>query len=632
MFRLMLTVILLLVTSVGGSPHVHKHQHKDKVIARATTSTPDANLSFFPGPVTPCSGPGCATAGPPSSRLCPANNDTAWTGSSTAQDYTVICDIDFPATYNIYPFVLAGSFEECMAQCESFNAKRDRGEIHCEGFVFAPGRVLSSDDCYLKSSLDHPSSATISLIGTPSATPAASSSSSVFSPPKFVRSQLHGASVNHPTTKWVYHEPAKPMKLEDNLLKPGINVDLITKFDIASDTGPLTSALSPLNDELVDLSVVPHISRDGGKGGELNGHHLFIFCDTASFTTTNETHKGDMVGFTSSSVAVDEGWNGISGNSLSLVDGIGQWNDDVGRMRGFSPMTHGEESFNIVLSGGGYRYAVWPTSSIISLNKTHAIQYASLIYDEVNMFTQEAKFTALGNTLLTISVDEHYGPTAERTVKQMFSLAEVKWGTIGGIRSWGSEGIGGMDGKVYLFGQAPQGVLVARTDPSKVADKDSFEYWAGSTWTSGQLPPTATSFLIEHPIMDFDLFYSPYHKTFIMVYLTPHGDNTFYYRSLQAPHPIIPAYTTPNADIPDYDYVSEILLHPWSEEQTLYKAAIPPSGNFIYAGGVHAGYFGDEDITKGGKKMLISWTEQTGEDANTPKSGYAHMTAGVEME
>lgn len=266
------------------------------------------------------------------------------------------------------------------------------------------------------------------------------------------------------------------MKLEDNLLKPGVNFDLITKFDIASDTGPLTSNSSLLNDELVDLSVVPHISRDGGKGGELNGHHLFIFCDTASFTTTNETHQGDMVGFTSSSVALDDGRNGISGNSLSLVDGIGQWNDDVGRMRGFSPMTHGEESFNIVLSGGGYRYAVWPVSSIISLNKTHAIQYASLVYDEVNMSNQEPKFTDLGNTLLTISVDENYGPTAERTVKQMFNHDEVMWGTIGGIRSWGSEGFGGMDGKVYLFGRTAQGVLVARTDPSKVADKDSVRY------------------------------------------------------------------------------------------------------------------------------------------------------------
>jgi hypothetical protein len=134
--------------------------------------------------------------------------------------------------------------------------------------------------------------------------------------------------------------------------------------------------------------------------------------------------------------------------------------------------------------------------------------------------------------------------------------------------------------------------------------------------------------------MDFDLFYSPHHKTFIMVYLIPHADNTFYYRYLQSPDPISPPYSQDDTSPSDSssDYVEHILQHPWSEEQILYKADTPPSGNYIYAGSVHAGYFGDDDITKGGKKMLLSWTEHTGEDANTPKSGYAHMTAGVELE
>jgi hypothetical protein len=132
--------------------------------------------------------------------------------------------------------------------------------------------------------------------------------------------------------------------------------------------------------------------------------------------------------------------------------------------------------------------------------------------------------------------------------------------------------------------------------------------------------------------MDLDVFYSPYHKTFIMVYMTPHADNTFYYRYLRPSTPIVPAYTNTDTPVSAYDYVEEILQHPWSDRQVLYKAATPPAGNYIYAGGVHAGYFGDADITKGGTKLLLSWTEHTGEDAATPKSGYAHMTAGVELE
>lgn len=268
------------------------------------------------------------------------------------------------------------------------------------------------------------------------------------------------------------------MKLASDLLKPGINCELITQFELAGDTGPLRLNGDTLKKDLVDLSVVPHISRDGGKGGELNGQHIFTFCDTASFTTTNETHKGDMVGFASSSVAVDDGRNGIFGQPITLVDDIGQWNDDVGRMRGFSPMTHGEHSFNIALSGDGYRYAVWPGSSLIPLNKTHALQYASLVYDEVNMSTQEAIFTTIGNTLLTVFIDEEFGPAAERTVKRLFQEGEVMWGSIGGIRSWGPQGIGGMDGRVYVFGATNTGILVARTDPEKVADRDSVSWTA----------------------------------------------------------------------------------------------------------------------------------------------------------
>lgn len=132
--------------------------------------------------------------------------------------------------------------------------------------------------------------------------------------------------------------------------------------------------------------------------------------------------------------------------------------------------------------------------------------------------------------------------------------------------------------------------------------------------------------------MDFDLIYSPYHKTFIMVYLVPHVDNTFHYRYLNASRAIIPSYAEGGHPSSDYDYVEEILKHPWSDQQILYKADKPPSHNYIYSGSVHAGYFGDEDITKGGRKMLLSWTEHTGKDAASPESGYAHMTVDVELE
>ena len=142
------------------------------------------------------------------------------------------------------------------------------------------------------------------------------------------------------------------------------------------------------------------------------------------------------------------------------------------------------------------------------------------------------------------------------------------------------------------------------------------------------LPNTSTAFLIQSPISDFDMFYSPHHSTFLMVYMTCNADNTFYWRYLQTDHAIPP----PRAgDDPSVDHVENIVKYTWSEEQVLYKADTPPAGNYIYAGAVHAGYFGQEDVTNGGLKMLISWTQHTGQDANTPASGYAHLTAAVTM-
>ena len=171
--RSVLTVLLFSFSFVTCATHGYKHHHDDKVIARATTSpltlavsgaAQASSLSLIQGTATPCSGSACITAVPTWLNICPAGNGTAWTEFATAQNYTIICDVDFPAQ-NIYPFVLARSFQECMAQCESYNAKNPEGDIHCEGFVFAPDRVGSSDDCYLKSSLDRPSSATIRLNG-----------------------------------------------------------------------------------------------------------------------------------------------------------------------------------------------------------------------------------------------------------------------------------------------------------------------------------------------------------------------------------------------------------------------------------------------------------------------------------
>jgi hypothetical protein len=169
-----LAIFHFLLSFVDAAAHRHYHRHNDKVIARATASslsllsspaTPAGYGLLLDDPATPCSDSACPTADPNLSNICPARNETNWIEFPTAQNYTVICDVDFPPAQNIYPFVLASSFEDCMAQCESYNAKKAGDDDRCEGFVFAPERLEFADDCYLKSSLDGPFPATIPLVG-----------------------------------------------------------------------------------------------------------------------------------------------------------------------------------------------------------------------------------------------------------------------------------------------------------------------------------------------------------------------------------------------------------------------------------------------------------------------------------
>ncbi len=128
--------------------------------------------------------------------------------------------------------------------------------------------------------------------------------------------------------------------------------------------------------------------------------------------------------------------------------------------------------------------------------------------------------------------------------------------------------------------------------------------------------------------MDVDIFYSPRHLTFLIVYMNTYADNTFYFRYLNADHAILPP-SAPGGD-PSSDYVENLIQHQWSKEQVLYKASPGLSGKYIYSGGVHQGYFGDNDITNGGTKMLLSWTAPTGLNPASESSEYQIVTAELD--
>ena len=328
------------------------------------------------------------------------------------------------------------------------------------------------------SSSNKPSNTTLSSVATPPSETIVSSpgityaSGKLVVAPKVASSYLQGPTENTPTKQYLDIKAPPSIALPTSLLTVGVNGDLTTGYGLSPETGVLEvnsstqSYLSPITDAM-------HLSRDGGKGGMIDGEHLFIFCDTGSYSNTTSTTHGKFLGFVSSSVAVDVGMNGLAGNILKLQDGIGQWSDDVGRMRGFAPMTTGEQAYNLAMQGQGQRYAVWPESSIIPLDATTGVIYAPIVYDNVNEETKAAVFTYTGTTLLTITAGGKGGPIAQRSVARIFDGDEVEWGCAGGIRGWGPSGIGGDDGYVYLFGNVGRGILLARVSPANISSRDS---------------------------------------------------------------------------------------------------------------------------------------------------------------
>ena len=284
--------------------------------------------------------------------------------------------------------------------------------------------------------------------------------------------RFHGPTVNEPSSQYIHQTSSPLVRLTQNDYAIGVDPSLSVNYPISDNTGVLSLNTSTQG-ELAPLKAIPRVSRDRRKGGLLNDQHLFIFSDTGSYTSpANLSQEGTFLGFVGSSVAT-AGNEGLVSESITLKDGIGEWSDDVRRKRGFVPLTRGEESYNMQMQSQGQRYAVWPESSIIPLDRNNAILYSPIIYDDVNMDTQAAAFTYAGTSLLTITAGNLGGPSAQRSAKRIFNEDEVEWVCAGGIRSWGAMGPGGTDGRVYLFGNIKSGLLFARVNATDVTSRDS---------------------------------------------------------------------------------------------------------------------------------------------------------------
>lgn len=262
------------------------------------------------------------------------------------------------------------------------------------------------------------------------------------------------------------------------------------------------------------------------------------------------------------------------------------------------------------------------------MNATSAAVFAPIVFANNN----NAQFQYAGATLISITVPEYSsgrsGPIADRLNTKIFPENAPEFGCLGGIRSWGSQGIGGNDGWVYLLTTDKYGILLSRTEIGSIADGSSYQYYYASTqsWSSNMPAAGTDNTFVNGSFSNADIFYSPKHQTFIMVWEDNYIDNKFLWSYLQAPEPLVPVYD-------GTDFVENIIKYSWSPAQTLYQAAAPPcSGCYIYSAGVQMGYFENEDITNGGSQMLITYTAPTGKDDGSMAGQYSLMSAVVSWD
>lgn len=135
------------------------------------------------------------------------------------------------------------------------------------------------------------------------------------------------------------------------------------------------------------------------------------------------------------------------------------------------------------------------------------------------------------------------------------------------------------DGYLYLFGQVPNGLALARVPKGSVTDKSSYSYYSPLSSTYLATVPSNTSSLNVLPPGDTgsgDIFYSQHHGTYLHFYLSD-LDSVFRVR-----------------------YSLDGSLTKWSKDQVVYRST---AGTFMnYAGHAFPGY------DPSGKTLVFGWT------------------------
>lgn len=249
-------------------------------------------------------------------------------------------------------------------------------------------------------------------------------------------------------------------------------------------------------------------------------------------------------------------------------------------------------------------------------------------------------------TLITITAPSS-GPVAARQGDLIIPGTEVAYGGFSSILGYKSTDAAATekesgDREVYLLGMTASGLQLARVGMNHLSDFSKYRFWDPQGLSFSASPPhprlqDTSQIYLPGTFSSGSIFFSPYFKTFIMVYFNKMVDSTFYIRYLQLNSPLGQDATWivggKNGKGLEAEDAEALVKYTWSAEQALY-VSVPGPGGFNYAGMAHPEYFNTQYFPQSlyatktpakqrvnkwygpgsagvdGKTLLLSWTSQ----------------------
>ena len=447
---------------------------------------------------------------------------------------------------------------------------------------------------------------------------------------------------------------------------------LLTSFLISNALAEAYTPIVVRNVTLLGPQLTPdvtNVSRDGGYSALINGNIVWLYDDTEcldtqghqlsfiSNTAAYANQPGSNVATTTNFGVVNLGTNPNGSPKTAILAhttvGTGGWIPFQPDELQYNEQMKGRERVAICNLPPTHIYLVLqyltittgPGTSPTSISTTEAFLYAPLVYVDSKPQDPSKEYQARGMTLITITAPDS-GPVAARQGDLIIPGTEVAFGGFSSIFGYQStEATSAKDSgnrDVYLLGMATSGLQLARVGMNHLSDFSKYTFWdpQGHNFSASAPDPKlqdASRIYLPGTFSSGNVFFSPYFKTFIMVYFNKMVDSTFYLRYLQLNGPLRQDTTWiaggKNGKGLEAEDAEALVKYIWSAEQKLYASPSGPGG-FNYAGMAHPEYFNTQYFARSlypsktptrervnewygpggagvdGKTLLLSWTSQ----------------------